>query len=71
MLNLVIIGLIEMEILILTSILTYIPWKMLNSPPQSSILQYFQNQEYQFTIPNSRIRLAEKQEEEGEEEEHS
>ena len=36
-------------------------------PPWSSILRDFQNQEYQFKIPKSQIRLAEKREE-GEEE---
>ena len=31
-----------------------------NSPPRSAILRNFQNQEYQFTIPKSQKRLAEK-----------
>ena len=39
----------------------------MNSPPRPAILRDFQNQEYQFTIPKSRTRLAEKREE-GEEE---
>ena len=53
-----------MEISILISILTWISWKNLNSPPQSAILRDIQNQEYRFKIPKSRIRLAEKQQEE-------
>ena len=60
-------SLIEMEISILISILTWAPWKKLNSPPRSAILGDFQNQDYRFTIPKSRIRLAEKREEEEEE----
>ena len=32
----------------------------LNSPPRSAILRNVQNQEYQFTIPKSQKRLAEK-----------
>ena len=58
-----------MEISILMSNLTWIPWKKLNSPPRSAILLNFKNQEYQFTFPKSQIRLAEKREER-EEEEH-
>ena len=42
--------------------------KKLNSPFRFTILGYFQNQEYQFTILEPRTRLTEKQEE-GEEEE--
>ena len=37
----VVIGFIEMEISILISILTWIPWKKLNSPLRSAILQDF------------------------------
>ena len=46
-----------MEISILISHLTWIPWKMLNSPPRSAILPDFLNPEKQ-------------EEEEEEEEEH-
>ena len=34
--------------------------KKLNSSPRSAILGDFQNQEYRFTIPKSRTRLAKK-----------
>ena len=37
-------------------------WKKLNSPPPSTILKEFKNQEYEFTIPKSRTRLVEKRE---------
>ena len=57
----------EMEISIKISVLTQIPRKKLNSPPRSTILKYFQNQEYHFSIPIFRTQLAEKQEEEEEE----
>ena len=43
------------------------PWKKLNSPPRTTILRNFKNQEYRFIIPKSRIRLAEKREEEEDE----
>ena len=59
--NLVIIGLIVIEISIFTSILTWIPWKRLNSPPRSAILRYLKIQKYRFTIPKSGIRLTEKE----------
>ena len=48
-------------------IITWTPWKKLNSLPQSAILRDFKNQEYRFTILKSRTRLAEKDDEEGEE----
>ena len=35
----------------------------LNSPSRFAILRDFKNQEYQFTIPKTRIRLTEKREE--------
>ena len=38
--------------------------KKLNSPPRSALLRDFQNQEWRITIPKSRIRLGEKQEDE-------
>ena len=57
---LVIIGFIEMEISIFILILTWIPWKKLNSPLLPAILLYFWNQEHRFTIPKFRIRLAKK-----------
>ena len=53
-----------MEISILISILTGRTQKKLNSLAQSIILGNFQNQEHQFTIPKSRKRLTENQEEE-------
>ena len=62
-------GLMGTEISILISFLTWIPWKKQNSPPLSSILRDFQNQEYRFTIQKSRIRPAKKWKE-GQEEEH-
>ena len=37
-------------------------WKKLNSPPPSTILKEFKNQEYEFTIPKSQTRLVEKRE---------
>ena len=55
--NLVVIGLMEMEI----SVLTWIPRNKLNSPPRSFILRDFQNKQYWFSIPNSRTRLVGKQ----------
>ena len=67
--NLVVIGLMEMEMSILISVPTWAPWKNMNSPPRSAKLTGFQNQEYRLTIPNSQTRLAEKREEEEEEEE--
>ena len=59
--NFVIIGLIVIEISIFTSILTWIPWKRLNSPPRSAILRYLKIQKYRFIIPKSGIRLTEKE----------
>ena len=41
----------EMQISILIPILTWIPQKKLNSPPQTITLRDFQNQEYHFTSP--------------------
>ena len=64
-----ILGLMGTEISILISFLTWIAWKKQNSPPLSSILRDFQNQEYRFTIQKSRIRPAKKWKE-GQEEEH-
>ena len=48
-------GLMEMEILILT----WIPRKKLNSPSRSTILSDFQKQEYLLRIPGSRKSLNE------------
>ena len=56
----------EMEISILISIITWIPWEKLNSPPQPALLRDFRNQEYRFTILKFQTRLAEKRDEEGE-----
>ena len=41
-------------------VISRIPWKKLNSLPRTVILREFQNQEYRFTIPKSRTKLAEK-----------
>ena len=60
--NLVVIGLMEMEISILISILIWITREKLKLPSPSTIFRNFQNQEYQFTIPNSQIRLSVKEE---------
>ena len=60
--NLVVIGLMEMEIKILSLILTWISHKKLNSQLWSTKLRNFQNQIYWFTIPVFQIHLAEKQE---------
>ena len=54
----------EMEIPIVISILTWLPQKKLNSLPRSTILRYFQNQEYWYIILKPWTRLAEKREEE-------
>ena len=61
--TLVVIGLIEIEISVLASTLTWIPRKKQNSFRQFAILKDCQNQGYRFTIPKSRTRLAEKGEE--------
>ena len=58
------IGPIEMEISVLISVLAWIPRN--KPPPLSAILQDFQNKENRFQIQKSRIRLAEKPEEEKE-----
>ena len=53
--NLMDIGLMEMEI----SILTWIPRKKLNSPSRSAILSDFRSLEYRFTIPKPRKSIDE------------
>ena len=58
--NLVVIGVTEMDISILISILTWV----LNSPLSSAILRDFRDQKYRFTVPKIRTWLLERQEEE-------
>ena len=62
--SLLVIPLMEMKILILISVLTWIPQKILSWLPRSIILRQFQNNEYRFPFPKSHTLLAEKQQEE-------
>ena len=65
--NLAAIGLMDMDISILMSILEWLPRKKLNSLLWSTVLRDIKKQEYRFGIQRHRKRLAEKRDEEWEE----